>query len=619
MRLPEFHYRWEWQLQANPEALWSYVTDTNRFNRETGVPPVKLQASNDGATTGAYRRLSLRRLGVPIVWEEEPFEWVRPQRFGVNRHYLSGPVKSMRVLGELRPRMDGGTDMVYEVWAQPKNLLGLIAIPGQIGLLNARTFERVFRKYDRWVIASSSGAPPQANVLALPSTPVRLSPGAQVRLDQAHDHLLMVIRAAGEQTGGQWLDHLIEVVSHADDLAIAHMRPYQLADDWGAPRDQILSLCLHATRAGLLDLQWDLLCPLCRGAKLTAQTLSDLPQQIHCEACNINFTSNLERSVELTFRPSPTIREVDVFTYCVGGPQVTPHIMAQQLLPAQSHRSISLPLEAGRYRVRALDTSDAQWLRADAHGQPHVTLGISDDGWPMDEKAVSLNPTIALQNTTSREQLVIIERAAWSDQAVTVADAMLLQAFRDLFSAEALRPGQQIDVGSLTIVFTDLRDSTHLYRAIGDAPAFDRVMSHFEVLRQAITAEDGAVVKTIGDAVMAAFRQPAPALRAMLAAQRILSALPQPLVLKVGLHHGPCIAVTLNERMDYFGSVVNIAARIQALSVGGDIVVSDSIWQDPDVQSWWHAIAELQHIEVGPMEAQLKGIDGLFQVWRISK
>ena len=237
----------------------------------------------------------------------------------------------------------------------------------------------------------------------------------------------------------------------------------------------------------------------------------------------------------------------------------------------------------------------------------------------MDEKAVSLNPTIALQNTTSREQLVIIERAAWSDQAVTVADAMLLQAFRDLFSAEALRPGQQIDVGSLTIVFTDLRDSTHLYRAIGDAPAFDRVMSHFEVLRQAITAEDGAVVKTIGDAVMAAFRQPAPALRAMLAAQRILSALPQPLVLKVGLHHGPCIAVTLNERMDYFGSVVNIAARIQALSVGGDIVVSDSIWQDPDVQSWWHAIAELQHIEVGPMEAQLKGIDGLFQVWRISK
>ena len=627
MRLPEFHYRWEWQLQADPEALWPYVTDTNRFNRETGVPslkmvpPVKLQAGGPVAALplSVRRRLSLRRLGVPIVWEEDPFEWVRPHHFSVNRRYLSGPVTTMRVRGELRPRAGGGTHMVYEVWAQPKNLLGLIAIPGQIGLLSARTFERVFRKYDRLAVASSATAPApsQASLLTAPNSPVRLAPGAQVRLIQARKQVLIAIQGNGGQIAGQSLDQLIDVVSQADDLAVAHLRPYQLADAWGVPRDEVLSLCLHATRTGLLDLQWDLLCPLCRGAKLTAQTLSDLPQQVHCEACQINFSSNLERSIELTFRPSPAIREVEAFTYCIGGPQVTPHIMAQQLLPAQSQRSISLPLEAGRYRVRALGIADGQWLRAEATGRPQLTVCVSDDDWPTDEQDVSLSPTIDLQNITSREQLLIIERAAWSDQAVTVADAMLLQTFRDLFSAEALRPGQQIDVGSLTLVFTDLRDSTHLYRAIGDAPAFDRVMSHFEVLRRAVAAEDGTVVKTIGDAVMAAFRQPAPALRAMLAAQRVLAALPQPLVLKVGLHHGPCIAVTLNERLDYFGSVVNIAARVQGLSVGGDIVVSDSIWQDPDVRSWWHATAESQQIEAHPMEAQLKGIDGLFRVWRI--
>ena len=613
MRLPEFHYRWEWQLQADPEALWPYVTDTDRFNRETGVPPVKA-----GQTANARRRLSLRRLGVLIVWEEEPFEWVHPYHFGVNRRYLSGPVASMHVLGELRPRAGGGTQLVYQVWAQPKNLLGLIAIPGQIGVLSARAFERAFRKYDRLVVASVAAAPSLSNALIAPSPPVRLLSGAPARLMQAREQLLAAIKAEGEPAVGQWLDRLIEVVSHGDELDIAHMRPYQLADDWGAPRAEVLSLCLHATRTGMLGLQWDLLCPLCRGAKLSASTLSDLPQLVHCEACQIDFSSNLERSVELTFRPSPTIREVAAFTYCVGGPQVTPHIMAQQLLAAQSQRAISLPLEAGRYRVRALEMPGGQWLRAETHGQPHLTVRVSDDGWPMAEQEVSLNPTVELHNTTSREQLLIIERAAWSDQAVTVADAMLLQTFRDLFSTEALRPGQQIEVGSLTIVFTDLRESTRLYRAIGDAPAFDRVMNHFEVLRRAIVAEDGTVVKTIGDAVMAAFRQPAPALRALLAAQRSLATQPEPLVLKAGLHHGPCIAVTLNERLDYFGSIVNIAARVQGLSVGADIVVSDSVWQDPDVRSWWHAIADLQRLEAHPIEAQLKGVDGLFQAWRIS-
>ena len=91
---------------------------------------------------------------------------------------------------------------------------------------------------------------------------------------------------------------------------------------------------------------------------------------------------------------------------------------------------------------------------------------------------------------------------AWTDQAATAAEVTSLQTFRDLFSREILRPGESISVGSLTILFTDLRDSTILYRQVGDAPAFGRVLDHFIVLREAITAEDGAVIKTIGDEVM---------------------------------------------------------------------------------------------------------------------
>ena len=131
--------------------------------------------------------------------------------------------------------------------------------------------------------------------------------------------------------------------------------------------------------------------------------------------------------------------------------------------------------------------------------------------------------------------MLILERLAWSDQAATAAEVTALQTFRDLFSSEALRPGEQISVGTLTVLFTDLRNSTRLYREIGDATAFGRVMNHFDVLRRVITAEDGALVKTIGDAVMAIFRRPVAALRAMLAAQELLAAPPDgmpPLTLK---------------------------------------------------------------------------------------
>ena len=126
------------------------------------------------------------------------------------------------------------------------------------------------------------------------------------------------------------------------------------------------------------------------------------------------------------------------------------------------------------------------------------------------ELRVALTPTLNLENATAQEQLLILERVVWSDQATTAAEVTALQTFRDLFASEALRPGDQISVGSLTILFTDLKSSTQLYREIGDAPAFGLVMDHFDVLKQAIADEGGAVVKTIGDAVMAVFSTPCP-------------------------------------------------------------------------------------------------------------
>jgi class 3 adenylate cyclase len=356
---------------------------------------------------------------------------------------------------------------------------------------------------------------------------------------------------------------------------------------------------------------------MCRGGGST-ESLKDLESTVHCEGCNIDFNLNFEQSVELTFRPNPAIREVKTELFCIGGPQVTPHIAAQQLLPPGARRTIELELEVGRYRLRTMGLPGWQHLRATAAGACGNTITISASGWKNDEIEIGKCAQLEFENATSDEQLLILERAAWSDDAAVAAEVTALQVFRDLFASEALRPGEQISVGTLTVLFTDLKNSTRLYREIGDATAFGHVMNHFDVLKQVIAEGDGALVKTIGDAVMAVFRQPVAALRAMLhAQQRLAQDGTQPLNLKAGLHTGPCIAVTLNERLDYFGSTVNMAARLEGQSTGEDIVISDAVYSDPAVRDFLSDASN--GLVASRFEIPLKGFDQqTFQLWRIA-
>ena len=146
-----------------------------------------------------------------------------------------------------------------------------------------------------------------------------------------------------------------------------------------------------------------------------------------------------------------------------------------------------------------------QLLEVTHSGAEEIHFHPQKEGWFDRDITISTQPTILFDNSLNEEQFIVMERLTWADHAVTAAEVTTLQQFRDLFAEEALRPGDQISVGSLTILFTDLCDSTRMYREIGDAPAFGVVMNHFDVLVEAVSSEGGAIVKTIGDAVMAVF------------------------------------------------------------------------------------------------------------------
>ncbi len=605
MPYSELHYQWVYDLKSTPEKLWPFVADTNRFNRDTNVPAVEAEPTRR-RLRNARRQVRLSILGMPVEWEEQPFEWIRPSRFGVKRTYSKGPVAEMKALAELIPQADGGTRFTYEVAVRPKSLLGFIVIPIQVGILGSRRFRQAFKRYDELALVEASPA-------ELQSAPA-LSAAACSRLATIRERLL-----ADADADATTVEQLVEFIQQGDDFALTRIKPYELADAWKLPRRVVLETCLRATRVGLLDLQWDLLCPLCRGPQESSSSLKDIDAEVHCETCRIDFTVNFDRFVELTFRPNASIRTMDVKDYCIGSPQRTPHVVAQQLLPARSERVLSMALEAGNYRFRALELAGEQPVRVSAEGKNSSAVTVSNDGWSHEELSLGVRPSLNLRNETEAEQLLILERLAWGDQAATAAEVTALQIFRDLFSNEALRPGEQISVGTLTVLFTDLRNSTQLYREIGDATAFGRVMNHFDVLKKMIAEEDGALVKTIGDAVMAVFRRPAAALKAMLSAQEMLAAPAAgvaPLTLKAGLHAGPCIAVTLNDRLDYFGSTVNMAARLEGLSTGNDVIISRALYDDPEVRE---LIGE-ENLQATPFEMSLKGFqEERFELWRISR
>jgi class 3 adenylate cyclase len=603
----EKHYRWTWNFRTPPAALWTLASNTDRFNRDCGFPPFQVRPPAPGEEPAApgVRRLRSTYLGIVGEWEEHEFEWVQPVRFSVDRRFSRGPLERMIQSCELAPAPGGGTAMVYEMRVTPRSLLGVVIVPFAIGLNMRRNAERVLRGYD--TLASRPPAAPEAPPPDATKIPPRLAEIATRLTTRASQPEPMVAR-------------LCSYVMASDDLSASKMRPYALADSWRADRRETLDLFLHSTRAGMLDFSWEVLCPHCRGSQRGKTDLSGIPSEAHCDSCGIDFTVNFDQSVELTFVPNPKIRSVERLEYCMGGPQITPHVVAQKRLEPGETFSVAMAYPEGRYRVRTQGLDVQQAFRIDRQGATEGRVSYGPGVAPAGEPVVVPGGMLHVLNAGTTARLAVLERVAWGDQAVTAAAVTSRQIFRDLFSQEILRPGERISVGVITIVFTDLKNSTQLYREIGDAPAFGRVLSHFDTLKAAIAAEGGGIVKTMGDAVMATFTHPVAALRAMRRAQAELAEPGKsraPFSLKCSIHQGPCLAINQNERLDYFGTTVNVGARLCALSTGKDIVISGRVFRDPE-------IAEMLASRGAPTLARhdaapLKGYgDSNFDFWRIT-
>ncbi len=641
-------------------AAWNLLGNTDHLNRTIGLPDVAfghiLISDND-----FYQEASAKALDMLTTrWREYPFEWIREQRYAVQRIFDNGPF--IRFYGgvELKPGKAGCTVRVFAEITSRHPLGALIAL--YVGRKGVRDTLRYCEGYLRLAASGVEDALPRTRS----KTPV------------ARENLGRRIQSLGRlPIRPDLIPHLNRHLNEGTDEEVLRMRPFALARVWGADPYEVLRLFLYATKGGILNLTWELMCPNCRVPKAEYETLADVSSQFHCDTCGVNYNANFDQYVELRFSVHPSIREAADRIYCIGGPHRAPHIFAQHYLEPGMKRSFSVPLGADGMRFRVSRYNDVALLspapepgkmetRESGEGkktrkpenelfsnpqqsayhsqvrrEPHpptdsvgaspshrfggsltlpLRLTYRDDGWH--PQTLIYAPGLAwieLKNESAKTILAILEKVQWDADAVTAAQVTTLQEFRDLFGSEVLAPGQQVGVESLSILFTDLKGSTPLYESVGDAKAYGMVWKHFEFLIEVLQKNHGALVRTIGDAVMAVFHTPENAVSTAMEIQEQVAEfnrknrIEPPIVIKIGVHHGPAISVNSNHILDYFGRTINIAARIQNESVGGDVVLTADLFSDPAIQD---ALKRFP-FEVTPFRAILKGVEGEFALCRI--
>ncbi len=590
---PVDHY-WLLSVAMPKSALWPHLSDTSAFNQRLKLAAMKF-VERDGKVYG-----SQQRGGTFMEWEEVPWEWENESGLQNMRIYSQGPLRVLRA--RFNVYQDGPESCRVGVYfgGVGKSLFGKLVLKYGLRSLGA-DFQRVC---DQLAQAWKAKEPPPR-----PSPPVVLTVDAQQRLYALCKDLNKL-----DGIEKSLVDLIERFIVTSDDTSLTRIRVRALAQQWNLPERAVLEAFLYATRRGLFSLTWDAVCPHCRGTRQQLSHLGELPQTANCEPCGIEFDATKLQCLEVNFSLHPSIRVIEKVLYCAAEPARKPHIYLQRTVAAQSEFVLPITLNAGHYRVRTRGSKQYTLLDVERSCPDHKLLCRTE----LMESTVHTapNPTITFRNESQSPTTFVLEQREDDLTALRPNALFALQSFRDLFSQEAIAAGVQLDIGEQTILFTDIVGSTRYYESVGDGAAFYEVRKHFLKTYEVIARNRGAVVKTIGDAVMGAFQDPGGAVQAAIELQHIFDGRQKdsPLRMRISIHTGPCLAVNLNSNIDYFGSTVNLAAKLQSLVESGEIVFTGDSMRDPAVVS----VLSKEGLPIEPLQFSKKWSGASVSAFRIN-
>jgi class 3 adenylate cyclase len=449
------------------------------------------------------------------------------------------------------------------------------------------------------------------------------------------------------------VDMLERMVRDAPDHALNKMNAIDLAAKGGLDEERVIAALLNAVGLGMFEMTWNVMCRSCAGVLSSNKSLKTLDRaQYHCAFCAAGYETTLDDLVEVTFMVSPRLRKIaahspdqlsaaeyyrQIFWSSAIDLPGNPEKLLQEVtldsvdLPPGERAILSLQLPKGTSIVFEPVTHTAQFLDVggeESSQRQSLSMICNKVAVPVDTVALRPGPLrLALENRTESRVLPTVwvanealDHLLKRRKPILTAKRLLTnQTFRDIYRTETLAIGQRLKILSLTFLFSDLKDSTELYDRVGDLVAFDLVNEHFRLLHEIIASERGAVVKTIGDAVMATFETPDRAIAAAIRMREAMSDLGaerqhQSLGLKMGIHEGPCLAVILNAQQDYFGQTVNIASRVQGLAASRSIVVTEPVLENAEAR----ALLEANGLKPTLRHVALSGIADKVSVYDIS-
>ena len=447
----------------------------------------------------------------------------------------------------------------------------------------------------------------------------------------------------------------LETLLRSDaDEALYRINPIRFATEKSIAEAEAIDLFLHACVAGLFDMDWQLLCPMCSDVVESFRSLRKLHTHFHCHLCQSDYDAALDDYIMVTFTVSPAVRSIRfhqpdalsawdyVFSYKLTPDGLMPDGMPWSDVAKGLVRKL-IRIEPGSVESLEVDATEGaifgQDFDSDAHSvfpvisqggvtPPHVPVTLENGKCTF--TATDLAPGKVVFEVRNAGKLPVVfgllQLPPGAFQRPTLRfipslsgkRLLMTQTFRDFFRSEVISATEGIAVLDVALVFTDLKGSTALYERIGDLNAYIQVQRHFQHLLDATVAHHGAVTKTIGDAVMAAFVTSADAVQAALDMREAVDQLnrdrPQrDFILKIGVHRGAAIAVTLNERLDYFGQTVNIAARVQNLADGDEICITEEVYGA-------QGVAEIiAPYSLTKSEAALKGVSKPMPVYHLAR
>ncbi len=574
---------WVFEYDDSVEQVWPVIADTSTLNRRLNLPAMHFE-ERDGQLHG-----SATYAGIYSEWVEIPWQWEFQRSLESAREYSRGIARYVRGVFYLEPLAGNRCRYyVYFGWV-PRGAFTRMLL--RIGL------KRLRDNYGRTIEAllaeqRAASSAPKAESAPAPAFQAPVSSEKDGERPALNVAKLMSCRKALLDAGQPepLVDQVLEYISTAPDDVLYRIRVRGLARQWGVEERQLLLLFLHGTRAGLFYLTWDVICPHCRGVRTEVTHLGELPQNDECEVCDIDFDTQGINSFEVTFHVHKSVREVEKQFFCSAEPAKKDHIKLQLSLKPGERRNVHSLLTSGVYRMRVQGDRVYHPLELDASYESQAVDWTAEI--PRESVLKSApRPPVLLANPAdeSAPKTFIIEENVEDRDMLRPVDLFNFQDFRDLFSREALAADIQLDVGLQTILFTDIVGSSRYYQDRGDQGAFAEVRKHFVEIYRIVKQHDGAVVKTIGDAAMAAFSRPVDAIFAAIDLQRYYA--PEnaqtDLRLRISIHQGPCLAVNLNSNIDYFGNTVNLAAKLQSQAGAGQIAFSEPIVHDRETRQYF--------------------------------